>query len=172
MERCERDKMVEIWGPIENFPDYNVSSYGNVVDLRTDKVKNLTKNYQGIIKVNIEHDGVWTTRSVAVLVAKAFVFCDQEEFDTLIHFDGDKSNCHVDNLAWRPRWFAIKYHRQFSNETFNNFTGRIAIHKSDESFIGFKDPSIKYGLLWTSIRKSCIEGGPVFPINQEFFFID
>lgn len=164
--------MVETWGPIEEFPDYAVSSYGNVVDLRTDKIKRLTPNFQGILKVNMENDGVWTTRSVAILAAKAFVFCDRDNFDTLIHLDGNKLNCHVDNLAWRPRWFSVKYHRQFLDETFNKFRGLIALPKTDEIFTGFKTPVTKYGLLWTSIRKSCIEGCIVFPTDQQFIFLD
>ena len=58
-------------------------------------------------------DGEQRHRSVPLLVAKAFIPQPPGPFDTPINLDGDRHNNHIHNLAWRPRWFAIKYNQQF-----------------------------------------------------------
>lgn len=106
---------MEEWVRLDEFPTYKVSDFGNVLNDYTGRLvkKSLTK--QGGVKVGLFHEGKQHTRSVSVLVAKIFVpGHDEEVFTTPIHLDADQRNCEANNLLWRPRWFAYRYHQQFT----------------------------------------------------------
>lgn len=105
---------MEEWVRLEEFPMYKISNFGNVMNDNSKKLvaKSLTK--QGGVKVGLVSGGRQHTRSVAVLVAKIFVPGNDELFNTPIHLDADQRNCEANNLMWRPRWFAYKYHQQFT----------------------------------------------------------
>lgn len=106
---------MEEWVRLDEFPEYKVSDLGDIKNERSGRLvaKSLTK--QGGVKVGLYHDNKQHTRSVAVLVAKAFVpGYDESVFTTPIHLDADQRNCEASNLAWRPRWFAYRYHQQFT----------------------------------------------------------
>jgi len=109
------------WHELEEFPDYAVSEQGDIANIKTGIPRKLSINGQGIVKITLyDTRKQLVTRSVARMVAEAFVpKPDQEIFDTPIHMDGELTNCRADNLVWRPRWFAIKYHRQFRNKLFH-----------------------------------------------------
>ena len=53
-------------------------------------------------------------------------------FDTPINLDGDRHNNRVENLTWRPRWFAIKYNQQFRHPYENPIPARIMDLKTGE----------------------------------------
>lgn len=104
------------WEPIENFEDYLVSDSGLVsVSVSHNRTLSYHRNQRGILSVVLRKNGVQYRRSVSGLVARAFLEPSEhgEMFDTPIHLDGDRDNCYAYNLMWRPRWFAIRYHRQF-----------------------------------------------------------
>lgn len=112
------------------------------------------------------------TRGLALLVADAFVPNEDERpFGTPINLDGDRMNCRADNLLWRPRWFAIKFHRQFFYPDFHNIYRPFQIVQTGERFIGVKDPAIKYGLFYVDIFNSANRDEPIFPTNQVFRFV-
>lgn len=107
---------MERWKPIEGFEDYYVSSNGLITVARSsNRTLAYHRNQRGILSVTLRKDGVQYRRSVAGIVARAFVPPSEygELFDTPIHLDGDRANCVALNLMWRPRWFAIRYHQQF-----------------------------------------------------------
>src|SRR3954463_11128186 len=100
--------------PIDGFPGYSISSYGRVRNDETDRILALTRNQHGVVQVGLMRDGLQYKRGVALLVARAFLDPPAiETFDTPINLDGDRCNNHIDNLMWRPRWFAVKFHQQF-----------------------------------------------------------
>ena len=111
---------MERWKPIQDFEDYLVSDLGMITRSRTtNRTLSYHRNQRGILSVTLRRGGVQYRRSVAGIVARAFVpNCGGKwdvEFNTPIHLDGDKDNCAADNLAWRPRWFAIRFHQQFDS---------------------------------------------------------
>jgi len=107
--------MQELWSQIPEFPTYAISTHGRVRNTETYRSLKTSINARGIVKVGLMFGGVQHTRSVAVLVAEAFVPGRSEMMDTPVHIDGDPHNNRRDNLIWRPRWFAFRYHRQFEN---------------------------------------------------------
>jgi hypothetical protein len=156
------------WEDLEEFPNYVVSNLGEFANARTDREVRLSRTQQGHAKVTLYQDGRLTTRSAALLVANTFLPTDIEHFDTPIHLDGDLMNCAVDNLMWRPRWFAIRYHKQFMYETFHNDQATRVDIDSGEHYESLKEACIRNGLYYYDVLKSEVEGTFVFPTNQEF----
>lgn len=126
---------VEEWKDVPEFPGYRVSSLGAIVNDTTDNQKTPSTNQQGIKYIGFIRGGKQHSRSVAVLVAEAFLPPPPEErFNTIIHLNGDKSDCRSSNLAWRPRSFALAYHTQFNKPYKNHIDRPIRIVETDEIF--------------------------------------
>ena len=164
----------EIWVDIKGAESYSVSSFGEVRNNSTDKLikPHLTPN--GILYVPLYIQGEKQARSVKVLVAEAFLEGKTKIFNTAINKDGDKRNNRVDNLAWRPRWYAIKYSRQFlKGKEFQHETkGPIHEIKTLDIFENIRQAGIVNGLLFRDVYGSCRSGAPVFPTLQIFAFDD
>lgn len=112
--------------------------------------------------------GVQYHRSVPLLVAKSFLPIKPGPFDTPINLDGDRNNNHVDNLVWRPRWFAIKYNRQFRYPFDQHVDRPIVDIKTGVVSPNSLDCAKQYGLLEEEIVFSIITKSYVWPTYQEF----
>lgn len=169
--------MREQWLDIEEFPIYAVSTFGNIVNLKTDMMRSSSMTAQGLAKMTLVRDGRYYTRSVAVLVANAFLPRDElylrneAIFDTPINLDGDRMNCRVDNLMWRPRWFAIRYHQQFFDTEFRHANPTLELIDTGEVFDNLMDPCMKYGLLYRDVITSFMNHTHVLPTGQKFNLI-
>ncbi len=161
--------MEERWSTIEEYPTYKVSNYGDVFNQTTGKRMKESVTRTGLVKVGLVSSGVQYTRGVAVLVAEAFVFGRSDIFDTPIHLDGDQSNNREDNLEWRPRWFAWKYARQFS-ETSNHNRGPVLDLSSGFWYTTLLEAAMTNGLLIKDILRSITFQQEVFPTKQIFSF--
>jgi hypothetical protein len=154
---------------LEFFPSYAVSNFGYVVNVHTDRIKAATANRQGIAIVNLSQEGQQYCRSVTVLVADIFLpLPSRAAFDTPINLDGDRFNNHIVNLAWRPRWFASKYHAQFKKQSPFRLRGVLEIVQTGEVFQTIRDCASEYGLLETDIVQAAHNLNPIFPTGQEF----
>lgn len=158
--------MFETWIPLKDFPNYSVSNLGNV---RNDsRLTNLSISYtiQGGAKVGLVFGGKQLTRSVAVLVADAFVDGYNPKFNTPIHLDGDRSNNCATNLAWRPRWFAIKYQQQFKNDYKMDYyfrTPPVYDEHTGEVYDTIGEACIINGLMFFEVMRSVVEKDRVWP---------
>lgn len=169
----DNDILKEEWRPVIGFPDYEVSNLGRVFNKVTERYMVPQKNQQGILNVGISRDKVQHKRSLARLVANAFLqpLETPTTFDTPIHLDGDLTNCRVDNLMWRPRWFAVKYHKQFRNNQRGFLVPIEEIH-TGEQFETSWDAATKYGLIDKEIRVAAINRTYVWPTYQAFRVLD
>lgn len=163
--------MDEKWLTVEEFPDYVVSNYGEVYNGNTGRILSENLVQYGIPTVGLYQDGKQYRRSVPVLVALAFL--DAPPYNPLqkyapIHLDGDRQNCRADNLMWRPRWFAVNYHRERLQTSFPNWTAPFECRNTGEIFEHPRDAAMKYGLLETHIHMSVIYGKPVYPGDYHF----
>ena len=122
-----------------------------------------------MVKVGLYRDGVQFTQSVAVIVAQAFLPEHPEHFDTVIHLDGDKQNCHLDNLMWRPRWFAREYHRQLKHDL-ELFYAAFEDIRSGELFDSSLDAAARYGLLERDVFRDLNDQNAFLPEGQNFKF--
>lgn len=160
--------MKEEWLELDGFPDYVISSLGNVFNIKTKAPRSFSRNQQGLVKVTLSRNGQLHTRSLAVLVAQTFVPDHNSVFDTPIHLDGDRWNNCASNLAWRPRWFAIKYHQQFREVAFHKISLSLELIQTQEKFFGVMDPCIKYGLCYMDVILSYTNNSRVFPLEFQF----
>ena len=145
---------MEEWSELPSFPGYSVSHLGRVRNDRNGRPLNITVNQLGIPYVGLSDRGLHVKRAVAPLVAHSFLApAELASFDTPINLDGDRLHCAADNLMWRPRWFAVSYHRQF-------FLGRAWIDlpiedvEIEERFDSSLHAAMRYGLLDKEIMQS------------------
>lgn len=104
----------EKWRPITGFPRYKVSNLGRIkreayteIIVRSDRTAAVRRHYSEIIvktsmkgssmEVNLTRDKQQYSRSVALLVAKAFLPGDG---NCVLHKDLDNTNNKVSNLSW------------------------------------------------------------------------
>jgi hypothetical protein len=160
--------MREQWITIYEFSDYSVSNYGRVRSDKTGRILSLSQTQFGLVNVGMMRNGVQYHRSVPLLVARAFLPIRPGPFDTPINLDGDRYNNRVDNLIWRPRWFAIKYNRQFRYPYHNPITTSIVDVKSGEVSLDSFECAKRYGLLEEEVVISVLNRTYVWPTYQEF----
>lgn len=160
--------MDEQWIDIEEFSEYAVSNYGRVRSNKSGRILSTSPNQFGVVQVGLMKDGVQYHRSVPLLVAKGFLPIKPGPFDTPINLDGDRSNNHVDNLVWRPRWFAIKYNRQFRFPYRDRIDRPIVDKKTGEVSNNSLECACRYGLLEEEIVISILTRTYVWPTYQEF----
>lgn len=163
--------MEEKWSTVEEFTMYKVSNFGDVVNQTTGKVLNLSQTRTGLVKVGMVRGGVQYTRGLSILVADAFVFGRTEVFDTPIHLDGDQTNNRADNLMWRPRWFAWKYFRQFTDSQYHD-RGPLVDLETGIWYNTILEASIEHGLLFRDVMRSIGIKEATFPTWQMFAFRD
>lgn len=159
----------EVWAPITGFPDYEVSDHGRV---RSDKaLMALSRNQKGIRIVGLTVDHVQYKRSVAVLVARAFVDHNAHPaFNTPIHLNGNRDDCRAENLRWRPRWFARRYHQQF--QSMPPDSGPIRETHTGETYEDIRHAAQSLGLLEKDIVLAMSLNTYVWPTFQVFQEVD
>lgn len=161
--------MKEDWLEAPNFPRYLVSNLGQVRTVKTDRILKPSKNQQGFLKVNLMQDGEIHTRTVNHLVARAFLpEPEREDFISVIHLNGDKSDCKVANLEWRPRYFAIQYHQQFHHKTWRTALIPIEDIKSGKKYRTIQEAVVRHGLLFNDVVVSMHQSTYVWPTYQQF----
>lgn len=163
---------LEYWKPIDEFDGYSVSSWGRIRNEKWDKTLSLSENQFGLLQVGLMRDGTQYHRSVPLLVAKAFLEPFGEAFDTPINLDGDRHNNRLENLTWRPRWFAIKYNQQFKHPYENPIIELVVDLKSGEISNGSGECAIRYGLLEQDLVYSILNRTYVWPTYQEFGILE
>lgn len=157
----------ETWVEIEGFEDYLISTSGNVKN-HQGRLLSLRVNAQDITMVGLSQDGKQHMRAVDLLVAHAFLEPPQfSAFTSVIHLNGVRSDNHVNNLMWRPRWFAVKYHRQFKEDLFNDWNAPIYIMDTDEVFNNPREIAVKYGVLERSVHEAVVNHSQVWPYGWD-----
>ena len=170
--------METLWTHIEEFPNYLISNFGEIINETTGRVIQQSTTLQGAVKVNLIKDGCTYTRSLKSLVANAFIEKPPRigsfPFNTPMHLDQNQENNRADNLVWRPRWFAWKYARQFIESNINNNRGPIYDLATGEVYETFFEAAIANGIFVNDIRSSIVARpeNPTFPTGQLFDFVD
>lgn len=145
-----------VWREVREFPNYSVSDAGLVRNEDTDNLMTLHVNQRGIVNVSFNRRGSQFKRSVAVLVATAFVHTARPlAFDTPINLDGDRRNNNASNLLWRPRWYATEYFRQFESRS-SGIDQPVEEIKSREVFDSSWDAAVSLGILDSEIVNSIV----------------
>ena len=91
---------LEIFRPIDGFPDYQVSSWGRVYNTYTERFINPEETEKGYLRVDLyAQNGNRTHKKVHRLVSEAFI-PNPEGKPQVNHKDGNKKNNSYTNLEW------------------------------------------------------------------------
>ena len=164
--------MREAWKMIKDFPGYSVSDHGRIRSDRSGRILALSVNQFNVVCVGMMRDGTQYHRSVPLLVANAFIPRPFTPFDTPINMDGDRYNNHVENLTWRPRWFAIRYNQQFENRYLYPIHSPIVDIKTGEVSDNSLECAKRYGLLEKDVVLSIMNRTYAWPTYQEFGILE
>lgn len=162
------------WVELKDFPGYSVSHDGFVRNDKTGRYMMNIPNQRGMTYVCLTRNKTHINRSVARLVAETFLpEPENDTFDTPINRNGDRMDNHVDNLMWRPRWFAMRFHRQM---VMWGTAGRIPLldPRSGKVFPNVRAVAAEFGLLPVEIHASAMYKGKgeyqCWPTGQHFRF--
>jgi hypothetical protein len=143
-------KEQEIWKTIKDYPNYEVSSFGKIRNLRTGRLLSTTKlNRDGYNTVGLyKNKGKQFRKCVSIhlFVAKAFLKKVRGK-DFVNHIDKNKTNNHMDNLRYVTHQEANMGNRISSRNT-SGFKG-VSLNKERNQWqaylsINYKQLSLGY----------------------------
>lgn len=161
----------ELWQTIPDFPYYQISNYGRVYNQTTGRLMRTSTTQFGHVKISLLCD--WGsgryTRSVALLVAEAFVEPPDDRCDHVMILDGNPSNVAYWNLAWRPRWFVWKYAHQLKTPQPSYFYNLPVVETTHgRRYNNIIEAGMTEGLLFNDIWKSTFDNVAYFPNRLVF----
>lgn len=154
------DDLEEVeWYEVPSFPGYSVSSSGLVRNDDTGRILSQVTNQRGMPYVGLCRHGKQYKRAIALMVAEVFLprplnKYHRETFDTPINLNGDRLDNNVSNLMWRPRWFAFKFHDQFSVPQSWWKVRDIEEVKTERIFYGTYPIAIEFGLIGYEVSEN------------------
>lgn len=92
---------MEIWKPLKDFPSYNGSSEGRIMNIRTRRILKTRTNDRGYIQVCLRKNNQQYTVRVARILAETFL--GEHPGMVVTYKNGDRSDVRVDNLEWSTR---------------------------------------------------------------------
>ncbi|WP_048841927.1 HNH endonuclease [Acetobacter orientalis] len=120
----------EVWRPIDEFQNYEVSSHGRV--RRFGHSAALIPAWtHGYAHVSLCHQGSIKTRRVHRLVADAFLGFPPFVGAILAHNDGDKTNNRADNLRWASLAENQEDRRRHGTKTCGSAVKGAKLHEED-----------------------------------------
>jgi hypothetical protein len=160
------------WKPVENFPGYSVNRLGQVRRDSSGRLLQVKLTQYGSAYIGMMREWRQCQRSLALLVANHFLPGSTEIFDTPINLNGDRYNCAVDNLMWRPRWFARKYHQQFKHPYSMAINSPIRCRETNEVFPNSLMAAVRYGLLERDVVLSIANNTVTLFTYQRFVIVE
>ena len=164
----------EVWQVIEDFPNYEVSNQGRIYNLRLRRMMSTSINNHGYVKITLAANrGDRHDRSVALLVAQAFVEPPNILCDHVVILDGDLTNVDARNLVWRPRWFAWKYRHQLNKAQPLHYKNlHVANTTTGDVYSSIIKCCHTEGLLYDEVWKSTYMSKPVFPFSHIYEIVE
>ena len=120
--------MIEEYKQIKEFPNYEVSNFGNIKNIKKDKLMSLYPKNNGYIAVKLSKNGKSFECKVHRLVALEFVD-NPNNLPFINHKDEIKSNNYSDNLEW-------------CDSLYNNTYGTRCFRQSESMKVSIKQYSL------------------------------
>lgn len=155
----------ERWTEVRDFPGYSINEEGLVRNDRTGRIMKWTRSGIGVPIVSLRRDRTYGRQVSTLMVQSWFDPPENPRFNTVVHLDGDRWNCRIDNLVLRPRWFALAYNKELEEPPFPRWDYPIILVETGEVFEHAKEAAIQYGILQMDIFLSIWNqtDRPVFP---------
>lgn len=166
--------MQENWKRIPGFEGYSISDQGRVRNDDVGRYMTIMRNQSGTCYVGLTKGLRQNRRSLPLLVGTAFLPAvkERDDFESLIHLDGDQANNRASNLMWRPHWFAIKYLLQFKTGPLGKLDTPVVDLGTKEVYQNTWETAITLGLLEKDLILSILNRTFVWPTFKEFRFIE
>ena len=161
---------MEQWVHIPDYPGYEASDLGRIRNVRTGRILTVHGQEDQRPHVGLMFGTIQVKRGLSLLICKTFLGQPNDEFNTPIHLDGDLNNCCVDNLTWRPRWFANQYTEQFRKNLGD--TGPVRNIDTQLVYQDVWNAVMTLGVLYNEIVMSIFNKSKVYPIMQRFEWAD
>lgn len=87
------------WKTIEGYPNYQISSNGDVFSNNINKVMSPKRHYKGYLYITLSDNGKTKSFKIHRLVANAFL-PNPNNLPQVNHIDGNKMNNNYRNLEW------------------------------------------------------------------------
>ena len=179
---------MEIWKVIDDYPEYEVSTYGNICSIDRIFIDSIGRKYYKKgqllkLKHQTDKDGytqimvsLWSNKKyhrllVHRLVAKAFI-PNPNNLPQINHKDEDSTNNNVDNLEWCTCKYNINYNNLIERRS-KKKCRKIDVFDIDNNFIETVSSGIeaskKYKVSRGSIS-SCCNGNIKYVKNYIFKF--
>ena len=97
---------MEIWKPLRNFPSYNGSSEGRIMNIKTQRIMKAFINAKGYVQVCLRKNNKQHTVRVAKVIADTFL--GEHPGMDVTYKNGNRSDVSADNLEWCTRQEAIQ----------------------------------------------------------------
>ena len=97
---------MEIWKPLKNFPSYNGSTEGRIMNIKTQRILKTFLNNDGYLQVCLRKNGKQYTVKVGRVIAETFL--GEHPGMDVSYKNGDRSDICVDNLEWCTRRETIR----------------------------------------------------------------
>ena len=97
---------MEIWKPLRNFPSYNGSSEGRIMNIKTQRIMKAFINEKGYVQVCLRKNNKQYTVRVAQVIADTFL--GEHPGMDVTYKNGNRSDVSADNLEWCTRQEVIQ----------------------------------------------------------------
>ena len=97
---------MEIWKPLKNFPSYNGSTEGRIMNIKTQRILKTFLNNDGYLQVCLRKNSKQYTVKVGRVIAETFL--GEHPGMDVSYKNGDRSDICVDNLEWCTRQETIR----------------------------------------------------------------
>ena len=146
--------MNEEWSKISELPNYEISTLGNLRNIKTNRVLKTRITREGYEAITLTTGGNKTFKSIHRLVAQAFI-PNPDNKKEVNHIDEDKTNNHVSNLEWVTRKENIN-HGSWIERKIKNREKPIIASKDGVSieFKSTKEFALKYGANPTNVTQA------------------
>lgn len=97
---------MEIWKPLKNFPSYNGSTEGRIMNIRTQRILKTFMNSQGYELICLRKNNKQYTVKVGRVIAETFL--GEHPGMDVGYKNGNRSQNNISNLEWRTRQETIR----------------------------------------------------------------
>ena len=155
--------MDELWKPICNYSNYEVSNLGRIKNIKFNRILNGTINPYGYRTVRLTSDnGMFKNHLVHRLVAKHFVYNPKpEEFNIINHINERKLDNRANNLEWCTQTYNHNYGNAIKKQVIAH-SDIVVAEKDDEVIIAKSGKDLK--------RYLNVKSAPHYAISRKYLY--